>query len=387
MVGMDARSAVDRQVRQSSAPVDLSEVAGGRDELNPRNRLLCARSEHGKEREFENASTEVPGLHEASGLLNRTRAGAAPALTFCARRQCVGSPEDATGQELSGYAARRAADRRATSPETLAPRRWIGGDEKLARAAASEPAAGGRGHTPGDLLDAAFAGGRAPDDSYGAYLRYRDGGHHARDLDHAVLAALPLIGGVCRTRDRALVGAAACAIFRAIKEGRFTEGGASRYQTYLRHTARGAVAHEREAEQRFRQVDHVGPEVCWDGMSVTGHVLSIDDVERALVIEKIPVLIAQDVVDRLRFGGEERRTCLYILQQLVTGRDVPPRGLADLFDLPQYRLRFLVDYVSIRCRIAFRRIRGDLRIVAADGLGWMGNISMTAWLYGESDDD
>lgn len=238
-----------------------------------------------------------------------------------------------------------------------------------------------------DLLDAVFATPRAVDRSYDAYVRYRDRGCRRRDLDPAFVSALPVIREVCHSRDRALVGAAAWAIFRALRGRRFATGGPQEYWSYLRQTARGAVSHQREADDRFRLVDSVSPEVCFDGMRVTGRVVSIADVERKLVIEKIPLLVAETVVRRLRFEGEERAACLYILRSLLEGCDVVVRGLRVLFEVSCERLRQLVDYVTVAARLALSGIRQELEAAGGDSLGWRGSITMTAWLYGDDDGD
>jgi len=288
-------------------------------------------------------------------------------------------------RQLAVDAVRRPTGRRSLGPGTRAFRRQH--VQESAGSAGTTGESGRRSETSDDLLKAVFDSPRAWERSYAAYASYRDHGGRTRDLNEAFLAALLVIRDVCRSRDRALVGAAAWAMFRALQDRRFTTGDVSRFRTFLRQIARGAVAHEREAAGRFLLVDQVAPEICWDGMGVTGHLHDVNDVERKLVVEKIPILVVRDVVKRLRFADEDREACLYVLQQLVAGHDVLPRGLTPLFELPEYRLRFLVDYVSVRCRIALRKIRDELRAAAGENLGWMGAISITAWLYGGSDDE
>jgi len=184
-----------------------------------------------------------------------------------------------------------------------------------------------------------------------------------------------------------LVGAAAFAIFRALQRRRFRAGGPAQYWSYLRQTARGALAHQRGADDRFRLVDRVSPHDCFEGMGVTGRLVNIVDVERKLVVEKIPILVAEEVVGRLPFDGEERAASLYILRSRLERRDVVVRGLRVLFDVPCERLRQIVDYVTVAARMALARIRAELEAAAPNDLGWRGSISMTAWLYGEDDDE
>lgn len=238
-----------------------------------------------------------------------------------------------------------------------------------------------------ELLAAVFESPRDIEGAYTGYVRYRDRGCHRRDLTRAFDASLPVIREVCRSRDRVLVGAAAWAIFRALRSRRFKKGGKRAYWAYLRQTARGALAHQRESDDRFQLVDWISPQDCFDGMGITGRLVNFSDVERKLVIEKIPILVAEQVVRRLRFEGEERNASLYILRSLLEGRDVVVRGLRVLFDLPCERLRQIVDHVTVAARIALSRIRRELEAAGGESLGWRGAISMTAWLYGEDDDD
>ena len=97
----------------------------------------------------------------------------------------------------------------------------------------------------GDLLDAVFASRRDAGASFDAYVRYRDGGCRSRDLEAAFAHALPVIREVCTSRDRGLIGAAAWAIWRALRQRRFSNGGRAAYWAYLRLTSRGAMAHQR----------------------------------------------------------------------------------------------------------------------------------------------
>lgn len=240
---------------------------------------------------------------------------------------------------------------------------------------------------PADLLDAVFGGRREPTTSYEAYLRYRDQGGRARDLDLAFARALPVIREVCGSRDRSQISAAAWAIWRALRERRFTNGGRPAYWAFLRLTARGAMAHQRAADERFRLVDRVAPEVCVDGMRVTGRLPGLREIEQKMVVEKIPVLVAERVVSHLPFAGEELAACLFFLEALLDGRDVAAPGLSDLFDVPRERLRQLLDHVAVKARMAMWRIRAELRAAAGNDLGWQGALSMRAWLYGEDEDE
>lgn len=242
-------------------------------------------------------------------------------------------------------------------------------------------------HLPADLLDAVFEAKREPTTSYEAYLRYRDQGGRARDLDLAFARALPVIREVCGSRDRSQIGAAAWAIWRALRERRFTNGEPGSYWAYLRKTARGAIAHQRAADQRFRLVDRVAPEVCTDGMRVTGRLPGLREVEQKMVIEKIPILVAEQVVRRLPFEGEELDASLFFLETLLDGRDVDVRGLVDAFDVGRERLREILGYVAVAARMAMWRIRAELRAAAGGDLGWQGALHVRAWLYGEDGDD
>lgn len=238
----------------------------------------------------------------------------------------------------------------------------------------------------GDLLDAVFASRRDAGASLDAYLHYRDGGRRSRDLDVAFGRALPVIREVCASRDRVLIGTAAWAIWRALQEERFKTGGARAYWAYLRQTARGAIAHQRAADERFRLVDRVAPDVCVDGMRVTGRLPGLREVEQKMVVEKIPILVAEKVVRRLPFEGEEFKASLFFLETLLDGRDADVRGLVDAFDVRRERLREILDYVTVAARMAMWGIKSELRAAAGNDLGWQGALAMRAWLYGEDED-
>lgn len=242
-------------------------------------------------------------------------------------------------------------------------------------------------HLPADLIDAVFDARRDPRTSYEAYLRYRDQGCRARDLDLAFAGALPVIREVCRSRDRSHIGAAAWAIWQALRERRFTKGESPAYWGYLRLTARGAMAHQRAADHRFKLVDRVEADVCVDGMGLSGRLPGIGDVERKIVVEKIPIVVADEVVRRLPYEGEELAVCLFFLEALLDGRDVAASGLADLFDVPRTRLRHLLDHVAVKARLATWRLRAELKAAAGNDLGWQGALTMRAWLYGEREED
>ena len=239
---------------------------------------------------------------------------------------------------------------------------------------------------PVDLLDAVFEARREPGASFEAYLRYRDHGFRVRDLDLAFTRALPVIREVCHSRDRSHIGAAAWAIWCALRQRRFNHGESPAYWAYLRLTARGAMAHQRAADHRFKLVDRVDPEVCVDGMGLSGRLPGIRDVERKMVVERIPIVVAKRVVARLPFSGEELEASLFFLEALIDGRDVAARGLRELFDIPRERLRELLDYVAVQVRMAMWNLRVELRAAGGSDLGWQGALSVRAWLWGEEEE-
>lgn len=291
-----------------------------------------------------------------------------------------GGPGDADGQRAKvreGNTAR--AMQRPRQGRACAVRSWAGADSDRRRRS--------QGHgLQGELLDAVFAPPRDAGMAYDAYVRFRDGGSRSRDLDIAFARALPVIREVCTSRDRVLIGAAAWAVWRALRERRFTAGKAPSYWAYLRKTARGAIAHQRAADQRFRLVDRVAPDVCTDGMRATGRLPGLREIEQRMVVEKIPVLVTERVVRRLPFDGEELEASLFFLETLLDGRDVEVRGLVDAFDVRRERLREILDYVVVEARMAMSRIRIEIRAAAGGDVGWQGALSMSAWLYGEDEE-
>lgn len=236
-----------------------------------------------------------------------------------------------------------------------------------------------------DLLAAVFHQARDVQASYTAYRRYwRKGGDDY--LEAAFRDALPVVRDVCRSRDPEFVSVAAWAVFRALRRRGFKRGTPGHYWIYLRHIALGAIVHETEYRRpKVIYADRVrGVQPDYE-VGFT-RVVSYDDIDRKMIVEKIPVLVAQRVVDRLRFEGEDREACLFILRCLIEGYTPPPRGLKQSFDLTATRLKFLLDYVTTRVRVALRAIRAELRAAGGSSIGWLGNITVHTWLYGEDDD-
>ena len=122
-------------------------------------------------------------------------------------------------------------------------------------------------------------------------------------------------------------------------------------------------------------------------MRVTGRLPGLREVEQKMVVEKIPLLVAEQVVRRLPFVGKELEASLFFLECLLDGRDVAVRGLTDAFDVPRDRLREILDHVAVVARMALWRISTEIRAAAGGDVGWQGNLSMRAWLYAEDGDE
>jgi hypothetical protein len=51
-------------------------------------------------------------------------------------------------------------------------------------------------------------------------------------------------------------------------------------------------------------------------------IQNIRNVEASLTLQSLPKLLYAIAVDNIRFSGKYRRICLYILAQLITGREI-----------------------------------------------------------------
>lgn len=234
-----------------------------------------------------------------------------------------------------------------------------------------------------DLLSAAFSQQRDVETSYKAYRRFWRFGRD-EDLETAFRLAIPVVRDVCFERDRSLVAAAAWDVFRALRRRGFKRGGPGLYWIYLRHIAFGAVANGLRQRTEFLYETRIDQLPSYS--DTYGRLIDYADVDQKLIIEKLPVLVAERVTARLRFDGEDRAACLYVLRCLIEGFTPPVRGIAKFFALSQQRLRFLVDYVTTRVRAALRAVRAELVAAGGTTVGWLGNISVHRWLYGENDD-
>lgn len=237
----------------------------------------------------------------------------------------------------------------------------------------------------GDLLGAIFHQPRDVAASYTAYRRWwRRGGE--QNLEAAFRGALTVVRDVCRSRDPEFASHAAWAVFKALRNRGFKRGTPGHYWIYLRHTALCAIiglTETRRPKVIYAQRIRGMLPLYEAGYS---RMVDYDDIDRKMIVEKLPVLVAQRVVDRLRFEGEDREACLFILRCLLEGYTPPPRGLKQSFDLTAQRLRFLLDYVTTRVRAALRALRAELRAAGGTSVGYLGNITVHTWLYGDDDE-
>lgn len=234
----------------------------------------------------------------------------------------------------------------------------------------------------GDLVEVVHEQVLDVDGSFNAYCRFRRRGG-AANLETAFSHALPVVRMVCRSPNRELIAASAWGLFDALRRRRFKDGSPEQYAAFLRHVALGSFLSEYINIARFQVVSEIPPDAFDFWARMSGRLVGYDDVDRKMIIEKIPVIVAEHVTSRLRFEGEERDACLFVLRSVLEGVDVNPRGLADLFAIKQTRLRFLVDYVVVRVRLALQAIRRELRAATVSAAPSLERVSVTTWLYGE----
>lgn len=243
---------------------------------------------------------------------------------------------------------------------------------------------------PSALVEAIYERERDVRSSYRAYRRYKRG-RTASDLEEAFRNALPVVRDICKgTQDRDLLSAAAWQVFHSLRCRYFKRGNTRRYWAYLRQVALGGLINAYRDIRRFNKkliaVDFASTQfIRYD---LGGHIVSHDEIEWKIIVEKLPVLVVEDVLDRMPYEGEERFAAMYILRSLVAGHDVVPQGLAVLFDVSKSRLRDMIDYVIVAIRMSLTRLRRELAAADTSGPYWKsGVLSVHEWLYSEMDPD
>lgn len=79
-----------------------------------------------------------------------------------------------------------------------------------------------------------------------------------------------------------------------------------------------------------------------------------------LYLEQLPAELGRSVVRSIRFKGDERDACVYILDRILRGRNPVLSVLRNHFELPLDRSLFLVDYVTVKIRMCLRELSVDL---------------------------
>ena len=235
----------------------------------------------------------------------------------------------------------------------------------------------------GSAASAAPPGRYKGDRAFFAYRRYckYGGGVRLRRAYEQLLPSIKRYG----YNDPQLVQAVADAVFLRVRRRRFPTNAASSFFSYMRKTAFTAVTQERLRERReTANTVPIDPEVLDKDYAPAGSMDTLEAVERKIMIERVPVAVAEHVAKRIRFAGVERQACVHILSRLICGEDVPIRGLAVLFELDTKRLRFLYDYVVVRMRLALYALRAEVRaacpIRSSNQSGWLGMMSYSRWL-------
>lgn len=215
-----------------------------------------------------------------------------------------------------------------------------------------------------DLLElacASFDGAAA----YAAYRSWEESGaeeHH----EEAFRRALPATGVIFfragfrsmsgAITPREFIGAAAVDVYDETRKRSFRDGSPEQYKVWLYNISRNSFISELRswASRRVFNFDYHGPCVP------RGALYDVQDVEHEMFLRQLPREIFKRVSAAVRFDGQRRLACFYILRQLVGGQEVAARYLRKQFGLSVADVEFLIDYVTVRIRMALYEIRTDL---------------------------
>jgi hypothetical protein len=208
-----------------------------------------------------------------------------------------------------------------------------------------------------DLLQAAFSRYK-PEEAYESYLAYDSSGT-PEDLAQAVELALPVAGNLYQRRRyrriaRPLLGAAATRYFRLIKKCEFKDGNPGLYRAWLEITASHCFIAELWREHRVQKIN-VQAAYGYDA----GKLLCQEDADVHMTLERLPELLVGEVMANVRFDGSRRKACLYILDKMLRADPVSPNVLQTFFDVSAKDAPFLLDYMTVRLRIALQQLKEE----------------------------
>jgi hypothetical protein len=215
-----------------------------------------------------------------------------------------------------------------------------------------------------DLLELACASF----DAEAAHVAYRSWEESGEEEHHeeAFLRALPATGVIffragftsmsSAITPREFIGSAALSVYNETRKRSFRGSYVEQYAKWLYSISRNSFIDElREwSSRRIFNFDYHGP--C----TPRGSLYDVQDVEHEIFLRQLPREIVKRVSKAIRFDGQRRLACFHILRQLVSGHEIAERYMRKQFGVVKPDLDFLIDYVTVRVRMALYEIRTDL---------------------------
>lgn len=155
---------------------------------------------------------------------------------------------------------------------------------------------------------------------------------------------------------REFIGSAAIRVYNETRKRSFRGSYTAQYVLWLFSMSRNSFIDELRAwsSRRIFNFDYHGPS------TPRGSLYDVQDVEHEIFLQQLPREISKRVSSAIRFDGQRRLACFYILRQLVGGQEIAARYMSKQFGVSGSDLEFLIDYVTVRIRMALYEIRADL---------------------------
>lgn len=204
-----------------------------------------------------------------------------------------------------------------------------------------------------------------------AYLLYIEGQY---TMDELMRLVMPLIGIVIRNDFTSshesiqddMASDCAAKAFQVLKlHGPPTER-PNAFTSFLK------LCFRRQALQTLIQLAPEEFDLFYAQKSASGSVRDYADAEHELYQEQFNLVLRRMFLKNVRFLGQVRNACLYILNQYLLAKDPAKDLLVSYFKIPSEKLKFYCDYVAVLYRglaYALRESEDSLLFNSTNGSG------------------
>lgn len=203
------------------------------------------------------------------------------------------------------------------------------------------------------------------DEAYRVFDKYRENPTEL-NLNEAICTAIPIIRVVYSAKNLTiphtgdeddLISSAALTISKALpkiaKKPISQIGNDKQYMRYLFTCVVNAFYRELEilhgkstkVQQNIEENNHT-----------TLSKPRLQSVEAGLTLDRLPDLLIERAIEQIRFRDERQQICVYIIHQLVNGREVSKFILGDAYNSNK---DFFIGYCAHLIRLAFKELRND----------------------------